>query len=158
MYYNYEMLYKLTSNYRFQFIAKAYAGKIPKGSRILDIGCGNGFIASKIAELFRAKVTGCDLFNYLKVNIPFIKVGAMDKLPFKDKEFTVATYNDMLHHASKENQVRLIKEGLRVAKTVLIFEDIANTRNKILDVVINKIHERKIKLPLTHRTEKEWIE
>src|SRR5258706_2831467 len=123
------MLFKLTSNYRFKLIARAYAGKIPKNATVLDIGCGNGFIASKIRDFFGVKVTGCDLFNYLKVVIPFFEADVIGKLPFANKKYSIVTYNDMLHHVPKKHHSAIIKEGLRVGSTVLIFEDLATTSN-----------------------------
>lgn len=131
---------------------------VKKDQKILDIGCGSGITTKAIIENFKVTVTGCDVKNYLMFNIPFYEISRNGKLPFKNKSFDLAMLNDVLHHVDKSNQIRIIKEALRVAKTVLIFEVQPTISAKIFDTLLNKIHYSSLDAPLTFRSDRDWQE
>ncbi|MEM4703877.1 MAG: methyltransferase domain-containing protein [Candidatus Bathyarchaeia archaeon] len=96
---------------------------------IIDVGCGRGIIGA-LARIYRnpTKVVGVDVFT------PYLdscqKMGFYDKLvkwnlnhvplPFRDKEFDVATCVEVIEHLSKDSGACLISELERIANTVII--------------------------------------
>ncbi len=156
--FNFLKIFQITSPYRSKLIVKSFKPWIKKKQKILDIGCGTGITAKVIIEDFKVNVTGCDLENYLAFDIPFYKISKNGKLPFKDKTFDVAMLNDVLHHVDKAYQTYIIKEALRVAKKVLIFEDKPTISAKVFDTILNKLHYSSLDAPLTFRSSKGWSE
>lgn len=146
---------KITSSYRCKLIIEAYKNRLKKGSRILDVGSGNGIITKLLMDYFSVKITGSDVKNYLIYDIPFIKISG-GELPFTNNEFDVVMLNDVLHHIPYHDQERLIRESARVAKKVLIFEAEPTILGKITDVVLNKYHYGDLNIPLSFRSIKNW--
>lgn len=90
-------------------------------SRILDIGCGGGFLSNALAEDGH-KVVGIDMAedaldvarDYDKTrSVEYIKADAY-KLPFPDNSFDVVTAMDFLEHVEEPEKV--IQEVSRVLK------------------------------------------
>jgi len=151
-------LANITSVFRGKLIAGTYTGWVNNYRiRILDIGCGTGVVGHELMKTFSfRKLVGCDIENYLLVDIPFTKLRSLNKLPFKNKEFDVAMFNDVLHHTSFNNQKALINESLRVATNTLLFELKPTWLGKRLDLLINKIHNPRMNIPFTYRKPEEW--
>jgi Methylase involved in ubiquinone/menaquinone biosynthesis len=95
---------------------------IPKGSRVLDIACGNGRFLSMLSRTYQFSGYGIDIAekmveNAAKLN-PFMKfeVARCDQLPFLDAAFDVITVNAAFHHfphvqASVIETSRVLKSG-----------------------------------------------
>ena len=83
-------------------------------------------------------------------------MNSFDSLPFSRKSFDIAMFNDVLHHTSYKNQVKLISEALRVAKQILIFELKPDFLTKAGDYALNKIHNPRMDIPYTYREVKGW--
>jgi ubiquinone/menaquinone biosynthesis C-methylase UbiE len=150
-------LAKVTSVYRSKLIYKAFKNWFNKDQIVLDIGCGTGIVLLELNKLSKfKKIIGCDIDNYLFVNVPFKKMESINKLPFKNKEYDIAMFNDVLHHTTFKNQEKLLKEAIRVAKTILIFELKPTVIGKICDYVLNKIHNPNMNVPYTFRTRTGW--
>jgi hypothetical protein len=79
-----------------------------------------------------------------------------NELPFEDGTFHVAMLNGVLHHIDSKNQPKVILEALRVANNLLIFDDQPSFRSRWICFVLNKIHEPRMYLPETFRSDKEW--
>jgi ubiquinone/menaquinone biosynthesis C-methylase UbiE len=144
--------------YRAHRILGAYKNIIPSGASVCDVGCGNGIVGAFLAEKIGCAVTGADILDYTNGRIPFRQMIREDTLPFSDGEFDIAMLNDMLHHMPYENQERILKEALRVAKTVLVFEVHPTYYAKFTDWLANKIHQPLMRISFTHRTEQQWLE
>lgn len=155
---NFKNLSQLTSPYRSRLIINSFKPWIKKGDKILDIGCGTGISTVMIKDNFKAEVTGCDVRNYLAVDLPFYKIPKNGKFPFKNNTFDNAMLNDVLHHTKKPQQLVIIKDSLRVARQVLIFEVEPTILGKIFDVILNKLHYKGLATPLTFRSSGEWEE
>lgn len=149
-------LANLTSKYRGKLIIKAFKNFLEPGDKVLDVGCGNGVVSRQLQEHFKLDLTGCDVMDYLKEDIVFVKMESADKLPFPNNSFDSVIFNDVLHHTPFSTQEKLIKEALRVADKVLIFELKPTFMGKVLDWFLNKIHNRKMKIPFTYRNRVGW--
>lgn len=99
-------------------IEKEIAGQ----QKILDVGCGSGILAKKIQEKLRAEIIGIDIVDHRLFPIPF-QIFDGKKIPFPDNYFDVAIISFVLHHT--DNPKEILEETKRVAKKIIIFEDIA---------------------------------
>ena len=99
------------------------------GSRILDVGCGKGFMVYdflKYNEKF--KLNGIDVSQYAIDNcLPevksYLKVGNAKKLEFEDKHFDLAISINTIHNLDKENCGQSLSELERVSKKNFIIVD-----------------------------------
>jgi hypothetical protein len=79
------------------------------------------------------------------------------RIDVPDQSFDVGLYTDSLHHIEKHRQAAAIREGLRVSRKLLIFEQQPTITAKVLDVIMAYVvyagHEP---LPLSHRRPEDW--
>ena len=96
--------------------------KLNKQSRILDVGCGKGFMLYEFQKLIPGiKLYGLDISKYaIKNSVRSIKkkliVGNCTKLPFTDNFFDLVISINTLHNLPKTHCVKAIKEVQRVTK------------------------------------------
>lgn len=90
-------------------------------SRLLDIGCGTGYLIDLLARTHPAEYVGLDLSEkMLEVarakDIPgaTFTQGLSDDLPYDDEAFDIVTCIQSFHHYP--NQDRAMQEALRVLK------------------------------------------
>ena len=89
---------------------RGYLDALPRGSRVLDAGCGEGVLVSEYAD--RLEITGVDA-NYASDRVTH---GSVTALPFPDATFDRALCLDVLEHLSFEDQPRALGELHRVLK------------------------------------------
>jgi len=108
----------LVLNRRAAILAKHLANLLPSHARVLDVGCGDGIIDHLIKQT-RPDITmeGIEVFVRPHPRIP-VKSFDGSVIPYPDASFDTAMFVDVLHHT--ENPLQLLKEGSRVAKTILI--------------------------------------
>jgi SAM-dependent methyltransferase len=87
---------------------RAYLDALPRGSRVLDAGCGEGVLVSEYAD--RLEISGVDA-NYASDRVTH---GSVTALPFPDATFDRALCLDVLEHLSFEDQPRALGELHRV--------------------------------------------
>jgi ubiquinone/menaquinone biosynthesis C-methylase UbiE len=99
--------------------ANLEALKAKGGGRLLDIGCGTGFIIDLAKDLF-LEIRGVDVTQAMldrvdvsSGNITLLNCSA-EKLPYSDNYFDVITAYAFLHHV--EDYRKIIKEAFRVLK------------------------------------------
>ncbi|MEW6171364.1 MAG: class I SAM-dependent methyltransferase, partial [Candidatus Omnitrophota bacterium] len=68
---------------------------VPYKASVLDIGCGNGYLAELIAKNKKAKVTCVDIEDFNQTEIPTILFDGVN-LPFPDREFEVVILSYVL--------------------------------------------------------------
>jgi len=147
---------EFTVKLRSKYVINAIRPFIIRNDKVLDIGCGNGLISRIIEEQLHCNLVGTDIINYLEKDIKFKLMEAVNKLPFKDKEFDVGLLIDTLHHIPYYHQLGIIKEAMRVCKVVLIFEIKPTWFAKTWDVLINPIHNKDMPIPVAMRDEYSW--
>ena len=97
--------------------------KLKNGSKILDVGCGKGFLLYELLKLKPGlKIYGFDISSYaikrnfkLK-NLKVFKHKAEDKFPFKKKNFDLVISINTLHNLKLFDLENSIKEIQRVGK------------------------------------------
>ncbi|MGH6919974.1 MAG: class I SAM-dependent methyltransferase [Geminicoccaceae bacterium] len=143
---------------RVRVLSALVADLLPVSGTILDVGCGDGSIASLIQERRRdLKIVGLDVFARSDAKIP-VQVFDGTTVPYPEDSFDVAMFVDVLHHT--DHAERLLQEGCRVARQGLIVKD--HTREGILpgltlramDWLGNRPHG--VPLPYNYWSEREW--
>ena len=127
----------------------------PSRCRILDVGCGAGFLSNRMAE-FGYQVTGIDLSEDSLVvarkydttqNVQYLSANAY-QLPFEDNSFQVVSAMDFLEHVDHPDKV--IREISRVLAPGGLFFFHTFNRNPISWLVIIKFVEWFVKNTPTH--------
>jgi SAM-dependent methyltransferase len=105
-------------------MAQEIARVIPRGSEVLDVGCGNGFIAHHLSAMLGTSVVGIDLANSAEAAIDYRRYDGA-QFPVMDDSFDAGLFCYVLHHAQDVSVVlnemhRVLRDGGRA----IIYEDI----------------------------------
>ena len=103
---------------------------IPKDVKsLIDVGCGRGIIGA-MCRIYRdaSRLVGIEVYQpyvkFLKDMNFYDEVHSLDlqktPLPYKDKEFNVATCIEVIEHMTKDKGIELLDELERIAKAVPI--------------------------------------
>ena len=114
---------------------KSVLPHLDKNEKNLDIGCGNGMITHTL----RQQGFPCTPLDVADLAImPDVDVIVYDGLimPFEEKEFDAALLLTVLHHTP--DPVPVLKETARVAKKIIIIEDIVDT-GLTMESLLNKL-------------------
>ncbi|HEU4716711.1 MAG TPA: class I SAM-dependent methyltransferase [Bacteroidia bacterium] len=86
--------------------------------RIIDVGCGKGFLLKLLKENGYTDISGCDIIREMKDDsIPFTE-GKIEQLPFPDKSFDVVICNHTIEHITDSRKA--IAELKRIARKKII--------------------------------------
>jgi len=145
-------------------VARAYdmaleiARVLPRGSEVLDVGCGNGFIAHHLCALLSTSVVGIDVMASTGAAIDYRQYdGAHISLDDNCVDAVLLCY--VLHHA--QNTSLLLSEIKRVLRTsglVVIYEDIPQTLWDRFVCVTHDLQWRKRSGACTFRDQVAWRE
>jgi SAM-dependent methyltransferase len=149
---------KLVFRRRVAVLSNWFAQLIPKGVRVLDVGCGDGLISA----LLHSKRPDVDVrgIDVLPRDQPHIPVELFDgcRIPFDDASFEVVLFSDVLHHTI--DPTILQREACRVASQCVVIKDhyrkgfAAAARLRVMDWVGNARFG--VALPYNYWTEKQW--
>ncbi|MEI6572500.1 MAG: class I SAM-dependent methyltransferase [Alphaproteobacteria bacterium] len=109
--------------------------ELKAGSKILDVGCGKGFLLFEMLKIEPGlQVSGIDISSYAlnnaKVEIKdFLQLGNAIALPFDDKSFDLVISLTTLHNLHNYDLERALKEVERVGKKAYIC--VESYRNEI---------------------------
>src|SRR5712691_10672586 len=105
---------KLIFGRRVRTLAKTLSAMIPTGSRILDVGCGDGQISARIMrDREEVAITGIDVLLRPERHIPVTQFDG-STIPFDNSSFDVVMFVDVLHHT--KDPAALLAEAARVTK------------------------------------------
>jgi ubiquinone/menaquinone biosynthesis C-methylase UbiE len=97
---------------------------IPRESRVLDVGCGSGFIAHHLSAMLGASVTGLDLDETAQAPIDYRPFDGTH-FPVADKSFDGVLFCYVLHHAQNIGAVLgEVRRVLRPGGLMVVYEDI----------------------------------
>ncbi len=147
---------------QWRVVGKAYdtasevARVVPRDSRVLDVGCGEGFVAHHLTAMLRTNVLGIDLANNTDAPIEYLSYDGT-RFPVTDHSFDCVLLSYVLHHAKDAH--RVMSEAMRVLQSggiVIVYEDIPQNS---WDRFLCWTHDRKWRDrtgPCTFRQETEW--
>ena len=149
---------KLVFGRRVRTLAKALSQMIPTGSRVLDVGCGDGQISAQIMrDREKVSIIGIDVLLRPERHIPVTQFDG-STIPFDDSSFDVVMFVDVLHHT--KNPAVLLAEAARVTKKYILLKDHFRTglfggvTLRLMDWVGNVHHG--VVLPYNYLSEAEW--
>jgi ubiquinone/menaquinone biosynthesis C-methylase UbiE len=120
---------------------------IANGSEVLDVGCGNLYVARKLASLDGSlRITGLDRKRFPEVDqaqlngqMQFVEAFA-ESMPFEDDRFDVSYCLVTLHHL--QDDLVVLSEMRRVTKPdgrVIVLEDGYSTRLGRVALCLNDV-------------------
>ena len=148
---------------RYRRIARAFdaartlSADVPPGARVLDVGCGHGFIAHHLNAMGR-RVTGVDLNAFAEAPIEYLAFDGRE-LPFDDVSFDAVLFSFVLHHS--QTIASLLREARRVLRPngrIVVFEDIPESWH---DRVLCAWHDRRWRArtgPCTFLQVESWVD
>jgi ubiquinone/menaquinone biosynthesis C-methylase UbiE len=137
-------------------MALEIASVLPRGSRVLDVGCGNGYIAHHLSAMLNSSVLGIDLGDSTEAPIDYQRFNGT-RFPVEAQSFDGVLLCYVLHHAQKLDVVlEELRRVLRAGGCAVIYEDIPESW---WDRLVCAIHNRKWRNrtgPCTFYTQHEW--
>lgn len=144
---------------RARVLAEALAPLIPAGAAsVLDIGCGDGTIASLIVERRpELAVEGVEVTPRPSCRIPCRAFDGAN-LPFPDRSVDACLFVDVLHHTT--DVTRLLREAARVSRTCVVLKDhlsessIDHATLRAMDWIGNRPHG--VTLTYNYQSRTQW--
>ncbi|MDD5472784.1 MAG: class I SAM-dependent methyltransferase [Candidatus Methanoperedens sp.] len=137
---------------RSRLFIHASKGLIKPEHKVLDVGCGDGFMTTEFKNHFKCNIVGTDVINYLKTDIPFVPMPSSTDLSFNDNEFDVVMIIDSLHNTRDDIHKKLLSECKRVGKTVLIFDTFPSFTSKLICFILSHANEKNMDVPLNFKS------
>ena len=94
-----------------------------RGDKVLDVGCGNGFIAHHLSSLLGTRVVGLDVSASTTARIDYLPFDG-EHFPVADSSFDAVLLCYVLHHA--QDSATVLGEVHRVLKEhglAIVYED-----------------------------------
>ena len=137
-------------------MAQEVARAVPRGSQVLDVGCGNGFIAHHLSAMLGTSVTGIDLDQSAQAPIDYRSFDGTH-FPVADESFDGVLFCYVLHHAQDLGAILSeVRRVLRPGGLMVVYEDIPELW---WDRFVCSIHNRQWRArtgPCTFRLKEEW--
>lgn len=150
----------LVSQRRASVLAELLAARVPQRANVLDIGCGDGAIGSRVAsQRPDVSIQGVEYLVRLDCKIACQSFDG-STLPFPDASFDVCLFVDVLHHT--HDPAVLLREAARVTRSFVLLKDhldeniFDNFTLRFMDWVGNRPHG--VVLTYNYQSRKQWAE
>jgi len=137
-------------------MALEIARVLPPQADVLDVGCGNGFIAHHLVGILRSRVVGLDVGQATAARINYLPYDGRH-FPLQDQSFDAVLLCYVLHHAQDAHVV--LNEVARVLHdkgVAIIYEDIPGDWWDRVVCWIHNLQWRKRTGPCTFRVGNDW--
>ncbi len=105
-------------------MALEIARVLPQGSEVLDVGCGNGFIAHHLSAMLGVSVRSIDVMPKTEAPIDYRRYDGAH-IPLADNSVDAVLFCYVLHHAQDASALLAnVKRMLRPSGVAVIYEDI----------------------------------
>lgn len=145
---------------RIRRLGEILANLLPQHVSVLDVGCGDGLLATRIMEIRPdVEISGIDVLVREKTHIPVKQFDGVT-IPEADKSVDVVMFVDVLHHTV--DPIILLREASRVARQAVVIKDhtqnglLAGPTLRFMDFVGNAHHG--VALPYNYWPRKRWTE
>ena len=137
-------------------MALEIARLVPANSRVLDVGCGNGFVAHHLMAATGAKVIGIDLEASTEAAIDYRQFDGRH-FPVADGCVDAALLCYVLHHAQDlEVVMNELRRVLRRGGLVVVYEDMPESGWDRLVCLTHDLKWRKRTGRCTFRSARNW--
>ena len=137
-------------------MALEVARLIPAGARVLDIGCGSGYIAQHLSGMRNAAVTGIDLEPGTEAPIRYRQYDGVN-FPVEKASIDAALLCYVLHHTQDLGTVLLeLRRVLCNGGVAVVYEDIPESAWDRQMCSLHDLKWRKRTGPCTFRAEAAW--
>jgi SAM-dependent methyltransferase len=129
---------------------------VPLNSRVLDVGCGNGFIAHNLSSFIETSVIGIDLETTTEAAIDYRQFDG-STFPVADGSVDAVLLCYVLHHAQDLNVVLSeLRRVLSERGLVVVYEDIPDSSWDRIGCWTHDLKWRKRSGRCTFRSVTEW--
>jgi SAM-dependent methyltransferase len=106
--------------------------------RVLDVGCGAGYVAGELARRRGIAVRAVDIVDCRgDSGFPFDFFNGVD-LPFPDGTFDLVLLSFVLHHVPDDRKIPLMREVVRVSRAIVVL--VEDTPENALDEILGQQH------------------
>lgn len=131
---------------------------IPRGAEVLDVGCGNGYIAHHLSAMLGTSVTGIDVADSTEAPIDYRQYDGRE-FPAANASFDAIVSAYVLHHAQDLHaMLEEMKRVLRPGGVAVIYEDIPATAWDRFICWTHDLKWRKRTGACTFRSEMDWLD
>ena len=149
---------KVVHQRRIVVLAQKLAEMLPPGSQLLDVGCGDGTLATLLRDAVpKLDVQGVEVLPRGDCAIP-CRAFDGSHLPFPDDSFDCCLFVDVLHHTS--DPFALLRDACRVSRKFLLIKDhlaegaLDHWTLRLMDWVGNRSHG--VALPYAYLSGAKW--